>query len=132
MAFLHDIDIDQSLARATFSGTVSEDEVRRCLSRIWSDPRWSPGFSILLDLRSAFRLMVSDGFFRSVCHVVAGRGSGSGEGGRTALVLDRDVPVPVPSQVSGEPSCPCRHFSVFSDWAEAQSWLKKSTGSPVV
>lgn len=88
MPFLHDIDPVGGMAHARFRGSVAEDDLRCCLSRVWADPRWRPGYATLLDFSEATALHLSRGFLRNFASVVSTHGEEPSPT-RTAIVASR-------------------------------------------
>jgi hypothetical protein len=124
MGFVHDIDAAGGLARVTFSGVATEDDLRRCLSRIWTDPLWSSSFSILMDFREVTRLDASQGFLRSMPFVVVGYREEGAPGGRFALLLGADLCASLTDSLLEHGPCRCPDFSLFSDPVEAMEWIQ--------
>jgi len=122
MPFLHDVDPGRMLAQARFRGVVTEDDLRCCLSRVWSDPRWSRHFSALIDLSGATELRISPEFLRHFASVVITPGEGP-LAPRTAVVAPLRLLTQEDLSPGSEARSSLRQFRLFSGRVPALNWV---------
>jgi hypothetical protein len=128
MPFMHDVDPGRGLAQARFRGVVTEDEVRCCLSRVWSDSAWSPDLSVLLDLFAATEVRLSCEFLRHFSSIMA-TAQDQPSKPRTAVIVSPRLLSSEDWKDQDRSRSDSDHFRVFPRRGPALEWVSGGRGA---
>jgi len=127
MPFMHEVDPRRGLAQARFRGVVTEDDLRCCLSRVWSDAAWSPDLSALIDLSEATEIRISGEFLRHFSSIMATTHDQPSRP-RTAVIASPRLLSSEDWKLQDRSRSDSEHFRVFPRRGPAQAWVSGGRG----
>ncbi|THB69938.1 MAG: hypothetical protein D6B28_10540 [Gammaproteobacteria bacterium] len=125
MPILHTIDSEKGIVLSTWVGEITDADLVESYQKHFEDEQWEPGFSSIVDLRTAVLNSVTDDGLFALFKLVRSYTEGECDGFASVIIASDDLARELTEKFDSFSSDQFHTIEIFDDIQEAYKFLRK-------